>query len=106
MINGSRPYAPSHTEVYNRAIMLASNHIEPSAVEVCAHVKKLGFAASDHIRLYGEEFEVISDPFPQEDGIAVQAKSLRADAKSSPVRVLQLPATIIQSVKGKIGKAA
>jgi hypothetical protein len=85
--------------------MLSSNHIEPSAIEVCDYVKKLGFAAPHRVRLYGEEFEVVSDPFLQEDGIAVHAKPVRAGARNS-VRVLKLPATITHSVKGKIGKAA
>ena len=37
----------------------------PSIAEVRASVKRLGYGASQSIRLYGEEFEVISDPFPQ-----------------------------------------
>ena len=69
---------------------------------MCAHVKHLGYAASGRIRLYGEEFEVVSDPFPEDDGIAVHVKSKR----DSTVRVLKLPATVVQSVKGRGGKAA
>ncbi|HVI09982.1 MAG TPA: hypothetical protein VND65_16970 [Candidatus Binatia bacterium] len=63
--------------------------------EVCEQVKSLGFAVSESVRLYGEEFQVVSDPFPQADGIAVQVKT----KKDSKVRVLQLPATIVQGVK-------
>ncbi len=95
------------SEDYNRAIMVISNIESPSLVEICAHVKQLGYAASGHIRLYGEEFEVMSDPFPEEDGIAVQVKPMHLGVKgNSPVRVLQLPATILQSVRGRVGKAA
>jgi hypothetical protein len=93
-------------EDYNSLIMVDSIIESRSVTEVCAHVKDLGYAASGRIRLYGEEFEVLSDPFPQEEGIAVHVKPLRQDAKSGPARVLQLPATIIQSVKGRMGKAA
>jgi hypothetical protein len=39
--------------------------------DICAHVKHLGYATSGRIRLYGEEFEVVSDPFPEAGGIAV-----------------------------------
>jgi hypothetical protein len=66
---------------------------------MCSQVKELGYATSDRIRLYGEEFEVVSDPFPENDGIAVRVKSLRAESES--VRVLQLPATVLQSVKAR-----
>jgi hypothetical protein len=33
----------------------------PSVLEICARVKKLGYGASARVRLYGEEFEVLSD---------------------------------------------
>jgi hypothetical protein len=33
----------------------------------CGSVKRLGYGVSQSIRLYGEEFEVISDPFPESD---------------------------------------
>ncbi len=82
--------------------MTSLNLEPPSISEICEHVKHLGYAVSGRIRLYGEEFEVVSDPFPQDDGIAVHVKSQR----NSTVRVLQLPATVVQSVKGKTAKAA
>ena len=82
--------------------MMTRNLESPSVSEMCAHVKDLGYAASGRIRLYGEEFEVVSDPFPQDDGIAVQVKT----KTNAAVRVLQLPATVVQSVKGASTKAA
>jgi hypothetical protein len=84
---------------YNRTIMVTGNPEFSNILEICSQVKELGYAASDRIRLYGEEFEVLSDPFPENDGIAVRVKSLHA--KSESVRVLQLPATVLQSVKGR-----
>jgi hypothetical protein len=87
---------------YNNVIMVLGNFDSPSLSEMCAHVKHLGYAAPGRIRLYGEEFEVVSDPFPEDDGIAVQVRTKR----NSAVRILQLPATVIQSVKGRSPKAA
>jgi hypothetical protein len=82
---------------------MANSNIESlSLSEMCAHVKHLGYATSDHIRLYGEEFEVVSDPFPEQDGIAVRVKTKR----NATVRVLQLPATVLESVRGRTAKAA
>jgi hypothetical protein len=89
-------------EDYNNVIMGPGNFEPPSLSEVCAQVKHLGYAASERIRLYGEEYEVVSDPFPEDDGIAVQVKT----KSNSTVRVLQLPATVVQSVKGRSAKAA
>jgi hypothetical protein len=69
----------------------------PSASEICARVKHLGYAASRHLRLYGEEFEVVSDPFFEADGIAV-----RVTTKSdSNIRVLRIPLTVLQSARGR-----
>jgi hypothetical protein len=62
---------------------------------MCAHVKRLGYAISARVRLYGEDFEVLSDPFPDADGIAVKAQA----KKDSRVCVLKLPATVLQRVK-------
>jgi len=70
--------------------------------EICDHVKNLGFSVSRRVRLYGEEFEVVSDPFPEEDGIAVHVTT----KKDSRVRVLKLPATVLQSVRNRGARAA
>ena len=74
-----------------------TGHLETSNnAEVCAGVKRLGYGAKQTVRLYGEEFEVISDPFPEAGGIAVTARTKKNDS----IRVVQLPATVLQSVKG------
>ena len=75
----------------------------PSDVDICNKVKHLGYATSRKVRLYGEEYEVVSDPFPEEDGIAVHAKT----RKNPTVRKVRIPATVLQSVKrGRPTKAA
>ena len=81
---------------------MTRNFESPAVMDMCDHVKNLGYAVNGQIRLYGEEFEVISDPFPEDDGIAVRVRAKR----NSKIRVLQLPATVIQSVKGRAAKAA
>jgi hypothetical protein len=67
----------------------------PSVAEVCAKVKRLGYAANQKIRLYGEEFEVISDPFPDAGGIAISVKTVKDHA----VRAVRLPVTVLQTAK-------
>ena len=67
----------------------------PSVSEICARVKHLGYATSSRIRLYGEEFDVLSDPFPEANGVAVHVTT----KKDSRVRVLRIPVTALQSAK-------
>jgi hypothetical protein len=67
----------------------------PSVSDICAHVKHLGYATSRRIRLYGEEFKVVSDPFPEAGGIAVHATTKRDPS----IRVLRIPETVLQSCK-------
>lgn len=86
---------------YNGSIM-TSNPENPSMSEVCARVRHLGYAASGRVRLYGEEFEVVSDPFPEADGIAIRVTT----KNDSKIRVLQIPATVLQSVRGRVTNAA
>ena len=82
---------------------MTSHNIEsPSVAEICAHIKHLGYGASAHVRLYGEEFEVLSDPFPEAGGVAVRVKT----KKDSNMRVLRLPSTVLQSVRGRSARAA
>ena len=83
---------------YNRAIMsIMETSSPPSVVEICARVKHLGYTTSGKVRLYGEEFEVVSEPFADADGIAVHAKS----RKNPKVRVLRLPTTVVQTAKSR-----
>jgi hypothetical protein len=64
---------------------------EQSRSKRCAKIKDLGFASSRHIKMYGESFEIVSDPFSDGDGVAVRAIS-GADPQ---VRTLRLPTTIL-----------
>ena|SRR5208337_5589269 len=67
-------------------------------VKLCDRLRELGYAQSKRIRIYGQEFEVISNPFPQGKGVAVQAQP----KGGKQTRVLQLPLPILQMVtRGK-----
>jgi uncharacterized protein (UPF0548 family) len=75
--------------------MTSIHPVSNDLVDICNRVKHLGYTVSGKVRLYGEEFEVVSDPFPADDGIAVRVKS----QKNPAVRVLQLPSTVLQGVR-------
>jgi len=66
--------------------------------QACARLKKLGYSRSKRIRMYGEEFEVISDPFLEGDGIGIEVIA-RTDLQ---LRVLRLPAMINHTVREEL----
>ena len=82
--------------------MTSPNVGSPSVSEICTKIKHLGYGVSASVRLYGEDFEVVSDPFPEAGGIAVQVTT----KKNTNVRVLRLPVTVLQSVRGRGRSAA
>ena len=91
VIKDQSPYALETAKMSYYAFIHRFTRID-SVEEACALIKNLGYVASRHVRIYGEEFELLSDPFPQADQIAIRAK-----AKSDPrVRILRLPVTIVR----------
>jgi len=66
-------------------------------LEVCKKLKHLGYARSKHIRLYGEQFQLVSDPFPHETGIAIEV--VKRDNQDR--RTLRLPLPILKMAMPK-----
>jgi hypothetical protein len=62
--------------------------------EVCDKLQSMGYAQSKRIRIYGQDFEAVSNPFPSGNGIAIQAFSKR----ETQARALRLPLPIVQMV--------
>jgi len=81
---------------------LVTSQASLPTTEVCARIRQFGYAVSQKIRIYGEEFEVLSDPFPSEGGIAIQVRSKR----TLQARVLQLPSTVVHRVSQSIARVA
>ena len=81
---------------------MITHHDGLPTAEVCSQIKQFGYAASKRIRIYGEDFEVLSDPFASDGGIAIHVRSKR----TSQTRLLQLPATIIHRVRESVRHAA
>lgn len=62
--------------------------------EVCERLKDLGYAHQKRIRVYGEEFDLTSNPVADEDGFAIEAVS----RKSGHARMLRIPLSIVQMI--------
>lgn len=61
--------------------------------KTCLKLISLGYARSSRVRLYGKEVQLLSDPFPhQEGGIAVEV----LHGTESTSRTIKLPLSVLQ----------
>jgi hypothetical protein len=65
-----------------------------------AKTRDLGFTASKHMKMYGERFKVVSDPFDEDGCIAVHAIS----GDDPTIRTLRLPVAILVGLSGRFRK--
>jgi hypothetical protein len=64
---------------------------ERTPAENCAKIRKLGFTTSKHIKMYGQNLELMSDPFEEGGHTAVRVVS-----KANPTeRTMHLPVSIL-----------
>jgi hypothetical protein len=63
--------------------------------EKCARIKALHYDIDDHIKMYGERFEIVSHPYPLAGGVAVDVISADNPIKQS----LRLPVAIILGLR-------
>lgn len=78
----------------------ASSANSRSRSENCGRIKDLGFATSKHITMYGQHFEIVSDPFSEGDCVSVRATS----GDDPEIRILRLPTTILVGAKNRFLK--
>ncbi len=60
----------------------------------CARIKHLGYVAGKRLNLYGEHFEMVSDPFIEGDCVVVRAIS----GNDPTIRTIRLPVSILLGV--------
>jgi hypothetical protein len=66
----------------------------------CARIKGLGYTVSKHIKMYGERFELVSDPFQEGDCTMVQVIS----GNDPTIRTVQLPVSILLGFSDRGGQ--
>jgi hypothetical protein len=69
--------------------------IDKSTADDCVRIKELGYSSSHQIQMYGERFDIVSDPFPAGTGVAVEVTTIRQPNK----RALRLPTSILVGLK-------
>ena len=62
---------------------------------ICKRLQELGYAREKYIRLYGEEFHLLSNPVPDGDGFAVEGTT----ATSVNVRRVRIPLSLVHTVR-------
>jgi hypothetical protein len=62
-----------------------------SPAENSARIRELGFTTSKHIKMYGERFELVSDPY--EEGLCTVVRVISGNDPT--VRTLRLPTAIL-----------
>jgi hypothetical protein len=65
---------------------------------ICERLRKFGYTENRHIRLYGEEFHLVSNPFPDGDGFAVEGIA-RASGK---MRRMRIPLSLVQTLRREL----
>lgn len=63
----------------------------PLPAENAARIRDLGFTASKHITMYGERFELVSDPFAEGACTAIRALS----GSDPAIRTIHLPTAVL-----------
>lgn len=67
-------------------------------VLICERLKKFGYSQQRHIRLYGEEFHLISNPFPDGNGFAVEGIA----RSSGQLKRMHIPLSLVQTLKREL----
>jgi hypothetical protein len=65
--------------------------------DLCQKLKALGYTRDGRIKLYGQDFQLLSDPFDDGTAVAVKAKT----AKNTNEQVLRIPKPVILAALGR-----
>ena len=65
---------------------------------ICERLRELGYASKRHVRLYGEEFYLVSDPIPEGDGFAVEGIARR----SGKSRLIRIPLSVVHTLRQEL----
>lgn len=61
--------------------------------DMCRKLSRLGYARASRVRLYGQELQIVSDPFVHDEGgIAVEVVA----ESNATKRTMRLPLSVVQ----------
>jgi hypothetical protein len=67
-------------------------------VNLCERLKRLGFAQEKQMKLYGQEFELLSDPIVVEDDLVLVDA---VEKKSGQMRRVRIPLPIVKMARAE-----
>jgi hypothetical protein len=77
-------------------------HTTTTQSTLCATIMRLGYAQHNQLKLYGEVFDLVSDPFSVGDNlVCVDA----LERRTGRLRRVRIPLTIVQTAKQKLSAA-
>jgi hypothetical protein len=62
---------------------------------LCERLKAMGYADRNRIRIYGEEFDLLSNPISDQHGVSIEAKS----RKTGNARRLRIPLSTVYLIR-------
>lgn len=65
---------------------------------ICERLREFGYATEHRIRLYGEEFRLVSDPMPDGDGFAIKGIARRSGSS----RYIGIPLSIVHMLRKEL----
>jgi hypothetical protein len=65
---------------------------------ICDRLQKLGYAKENHIKLYGEELHLVSNPVPDGDGFAVEGIARGSGARKR----MRIPLSLVCTVRKEL----
>jgi len=69
---------------------------------ICERLQELGYAREKHIKLYGEELHLLSNPVPDGDGFAIEGIARR----SGNTMRMRIPLSLVMTVSKELDRAA
>jgi hypothetical protein len=65
---------------------------------ICERLREFGYASDRHLRLYGEEFHLVSDPIRDGDGFAIKGIARR----SASARYIGIPLSLVHMLRQEL----
>lgn len=65
----------------------------PASSQICLRLKQMGYSQSNSVKLYGEEFEVLSDPYREDEHIVIEVRSRRTSLR----KIVRLPRFVVDA---------
>jgi hypothetical protein len=72
----------------------------PSHSSICQRMMDLGYVARNRVNLYGEHFQVVSDPFVDGNWVAVRVRS----ENDPTIQTIRLPVRVLLGLANLMSK--